>query len=105
MNNLKTLSLSNSKTLILDSLYLRVDNSLTNITDLISSTSDLSVSNLTDNSITDLVLTNLCYLTTTDTRLTLTSSGNIFNAPSYGHRFQFNSTDKFFIGEEETNIY
>ena len=81
-SSIRTLSSSNSQTVICDYLYLIKDGALQDINDKITSSagsSDFSSSNLTDNSITDIVLTDLCYSNTLDKRITFNIDSTTIN--------------------------
>ena len=81
-SSISTLSLSNSQTVICDYLYLLKDGALQDINDVITSSggsSDFSSSNLTDNSITNLVLSNLCYYSISDPRFVFGSTNTLIN--------------------------
>ena len=93
----KTLSLTNSKTLICDTLYLNRDGILQDIDDLFqsSSISDISYANLIDNSINNVVLQNLCYSSISYPRITLGATNTEYNANST-HTFKCGGSTAFF---------
>ena len=101
----KTLSLSNSRTLVCDSLYLNRDGQLQDIDDLSQSSSinDIAFSNLTDTSINNIVLSSLCYASISYPRITLGAINTEYNANST-HTCKINGSSVFFANSSDTQF-
>ncbi len=105
MKNLRgSLSLNNSNTRVADYIYLNHNNTLTNINDLLQTNSVLVASNLTDNSISSIVLSFVCYNSIIDPRITLDTNDVIYSSPLY-HTFNVNNSNVLTIGENDIDIY
>ena len=103
-NSRGSLSLNNSNTVVADYIYLNHNNTLTNLNDLLQTSSGISASNLIDNSITSIVLSDICYASIADARLTFNTNDVIYNSPLY-HTFNVNNSNVFTIGENDIDIY
>ncbi len=105
MKNLRgSPSLNYSNTVVADYIYLNHNNTLTNLNDLLQTSSGISASNLIDNSITSIVLSDICYNSIADARLTLNTNDVIYNSPLY-HTFNVNNSNVFTIGENDIDVY
>ncbi len=83
MNRNRTLSLGNSRTITVDNIFLTNNSGLTSIYDtFVSSETSFDLSNLTDNSITDIVLSNLWYSSTSDVRISFDADQTILDSTS-----------------------
>ena len=84
-NSTGSLSLNNSNTIVADYIYLLRDGALSNLNDLLQTSTGLVESNLTDNSINSIVLTSISYSTIADPRITLDLNDVIYNSSIISH--------------------
>ncbi len=66
--------------------------------------SGIVASNFTDNSISSIVLSDLCYNSITDSRITLNTNDVVYNSPLY-HTFYVNNSNVLTIGENDIDVY
>ncbi len=103
-NSTGSLSLNNSNTIVAEFIYLLRDGTLSNLNDLLQTSTGLVESNLTDNSINSIVLTSISYSTIADPRITLDLNDVIYNSPLY-HTFNVNNSNIMTISENDIDIY
>ncbi len=103
-NSRGSLSLNNSNTVVADYIYINRDGALANLNDLLQTSGGIVASNFTDNSISSIVLSDICYNSVIDPRITLNSNDVIYNSPLY-HTFNVNNSNVRTIGGNDIDVY